>query len=417
MNKKSITEHLNKMNFEVTLYPNVEKVSLRSYTAVINHLKSEQGFFNGHLSFTVMKTQESYYTSLINQFEQIIDDQSNDVTLLDNFIKKYMQMINNRSLLSSKSNFVRFIIGSQLNDARISQIQSIMQSNSMNASSLRNLDYFSNGVLASKYRDVSIEDEIKIDQIRKIRSEYEKFFDEITNKRGEYEEHYEGLISKVTIEHDTLKTEMLSNQQMLLEENKKVIEDLSIHLNSEEQKYQKIINESITKAEESISTFEFKHKESLRLEAPAKYWTDLERRYLHRSISFSIASFLVLFGTVYLLMWMYEKIPNDITNSLESGAWKSYVAFTLIASLAVYIIRTLIKMTMSSYHLHIDAKERLQLTHVYLSLITENNGSIKEEDRRIILTSIFSRAETGLLKDSSPTMPSILGSISKITNG
>jgi len=85
----------------------------------------------------------------------------------------------------------------------------------------------------------------------------------------------------------------------------------------------------------------------------------------------------------------------------------------IIYSSFFYILRLLIKMTLSSYHLASDAQERHQLTYQYLSLLQAK--VIEEKDREIILQSLFSRADTGLLKgDSSPTMPDgLLGQIVK----
>jgi len=59
---------------------------------------------------------------------------------------------------------------------------------------------------------------------------------------------------------------------------------------------------------------------------------------------------------------------------------------------------------MSAYHLSRDAKERHQLSYFYLALIKDK--AIAEEDRTIVLQSLFSRSDTGLIKgDSSPSFP------------
>lgn len=58
----------------------------------------------------------------------------------------------------------------------------------------------------------------------------------------------------------------------------------------------------------------------------------------------------------------------------------------------------------SSYHLARDAEERHTLTYFYLALLKDS--AAKEEDKNLILQALFSRVETGLLKDDSgPTMP------------
>lgn len=62
-------------------------------------------------------------------------------------------------------------------------------------------------------------------------------------------------------------------------------------------------------------------------------------------------------------------------------------------------------MMFSSYHLARDAEERHTLTFFYLALLKDTD--VSEENKKLILQSLFSRTDTGLLKDDSgPTMPS-----------
>lgn len=75
-----------------------------------------------------------------------------------------------------------------------------------------------------------------------------------------------------------------------------------------------------------------------------------------------------------------------------------------IISFGAYLIRTFAKFTFSSFHLARDAEERYHLTLVYLAL--KKDANVEEKDRQIILQSLFSRAETGLIgADGGPTMP------------
>ena len=55
-------------------------------------------------------------------------------------------------------------------------------------------------------------------------------------------------------------------------------------------------------------------------------------------------------------------------------------------------------MAISSKHLMEEYKQKYSLTYFYLSLV--NNGSIKDEkSQNIILTSLFTKADTGLIKN------------------
>jgi len=58
----------------------------------------------------------------------------------------------------------------------------------------------------------------------------------------------------------------------------------------------------------------------------------------------------------------------------------------------------------SSFHLSRDCQERHTLTYFYLALLKENE--IAPEEKQLIIQSLFSRSDTGLLKDDgSPSMP------------
>ncbi|HAZ24710.1 MAG TPA: hypothetical protein DCY95_08810, partial [Algoriphagus sp.] len=80
------------------------------------------------------------------------------------------------------------------------------------------------------------------------------------------------------------------------------------------------------------------------------------------------------------------------------------VIFITLVSFLAFLIKTLSKMTFSTFHLSRDAEEREQLTYVFLAMQKEK--AIDPTERHLIMQSLFSRADTGLLKDEgSPTMP------------
>lgn len=160
-------------------------------------------------------------------------------------------------------------------------------------------------------------------------------------------------------------------------------------------------------ATKSISTNEDLYKEKLRLEAPAKFWKDRAillknegRSYLNWLMGISIISAILLFT---LLMLLGSDYFDQAFNDKIKGIKWSIILITIVSLLA-FTIKILSKMTFSSFHLSRDAEEREQLTHFYLAL--KKDTTIEPEERQLILQSLFSRADTGLLKeDSSPTMP------------
>jgi len=159
--------------------------------------------------------------------------------------------------------------------------------------------------------------------------------------------------------------------------------------------------------QQNLEQLEETYREKLRLEGPAKYWDSLNKHYHERGIFWVkwvvCLTVLLLIGLVIILYTSPDALfPKESQFSFNS--FKGTFIFVLMTSVAVYLITLFTKLAISSFHLSRDAKERYQMTYVYLSLINEN--AIHETERGIVLSSIFSRADTGLLKgDSSPAFP------------
>ena len=130
-------------------------------------------------------------------------------------------------------------------------------------------------------------------------------------------------------------------------------------------------------------------------------------------VAVSICS-LILAYWVYKLLWHSpEGLLQSIFKGEVSNAIRWSIVFVIFISTFFIIIRALMKFMFSNFHLARDAEERENLTYLYLSLIS--NGEFNEEERKIVLQSLFSRSDTGLLKeDSSPTMPGATSLLDKI---
>lgn len=177
-------------------------------------------------------------------------------------------------------------------------------------------------------------------------------------------------------------------------------------------------NEFESYIKDKINTFEdleITYKEKLKLEAPIDYWDKLYNYYNERGKTWTNAAVSTSAIMMGLLIVILYNIPSQLNVTLDSFSFESLRAtliLTVLISIGVYLVRLFVKLALSSYHLARDAKERYQLTYVYLALI--NEGKISEQDRNIVLQALFSRADTGLLKgDSSPTLPD--GMINQIT--
>lgn len=212
----------------------------------------------------------------------------------------------------------------------------------------------------------------------------------------------EELISQISKRYSDIKLE----QEKKVNENNLLLDNM-IKKVDENEKSRLIQSDSmINQRTEKFNALESLYTEKLRLSKPADYWNKTGKKYnKNGSIWFMATSIVALLSVSGLLIVIikYHEIfeTGDLFLSIRNTA-----VLTIITSIIIYIIRVMVKIALSSLHLSRDAYEREQLTYFYLSLIEGKAAS--SEERKLILSSLFSRADTGLLKgDSSPEMPTI----------
>lgn len=167
--------------------------------------------------------------------------------------------------------------------------------------------------------------------------------------------------------------------------------------------YTNFYNDSTKK----INELETLYSEKLKLEAPAKYWNDRAAKLRKEGKNWLYALIFCIIISILILIWILNLIAKgtmaEIFNEISTAIKWSVTLITLISFLA-YAIKVLSKLTFSAFHLVRDAEEREQLTYVYLALQKESKIDVTE--RHLVMQSLFSRADSGLLKDDSqPTMP------------
>lgn len=220
-------------------------------------------------------------------------------------------------------------------------------------------------------------------------------------------EYYLSEVESSTTDYLKKTKEKFENHSDKIDELKEFKhEQINVWFNNTKDTLEKFDAESHDK----IKELEKLYTEKLRLDAPVDYWS---KRALWMNI-FSGVSISLLISVVGAGVWiLYSLLTEDleiynVDNIFgDTGALKWSIIYITLFSFLAYLVRTIGKVSFSFLHLARDAEERKQLTYVYLALSEESVMS--KEDREIVLQSIFSRADTGLLKgDSSPTMPGII---------
>lgn len=157
---------------------------------------------------------------------------------------------------------------------------------------------------------------------------------------------------------------------------------------------------------ENIKTLELTYQEKLRLEKPAEYWHKTAAKHYKQGLLFLNLFVLSIILAIIIFYFSFIEWLGGRQIGIQLNTVQGVIIFASLLACFAFYIKTISKITFSSFHLMRDAEEREQLVYLFLSLINENE--IEESSRNIILQALFSRSETGLLsKESSPTMPSV----------
>ena len=120
--------------------------------------------------------------------------------------------------------------------------------------------------------------------------------------------------------------------------------------------------------------------------------------------------FVAIFTLGVVLMHSPEQMYVSWFGADKSVAIRWSIVFVTLVSFLAFAIRAVAKVMFSAFHLARDSEERHTLTFFYLALLKDS--SVEKEDRQLIMQSLFSRADTGLLKDDGgPTMPNDVSKI------
>lgn len=172
-------------------------------------------------------------------------------------------------------------------------------------------------------------------------------------------------------------------------------------------------DEFMTQSLEKIENLENTYSEKLKVEKPAEFMKKKSVEYANQTkfwIKLDVIVGIILLVLLALIIDpKVEFNENVISINLFSNELPVYSSIIILAMicLIIYILRIMIKMTISSKHLSEEYNQKHILAFFYLSLI--NAGKMDEKIGQAILTLLFSKVDTGLIKnDSSGEYESII---------
>lgn len=195
-------------------------------------------------------------------------------------------------------------------------------------------------------------------------------------------------------------------------ESEEYTKRIDVTLKNKEGQFENLFEETKEKQNQLNETY----GKLLMLKEPAKYWDDRSAILYSKWNNFAWALGLIILTVCLLLYFLIFSTPEAVIkmflneNYVASIKWS--IIFIIFISFFIFLVRILTRVMLSNYHLASDAKERSVLTYFYLSLSKE--VSVEQEEKLIVMQSLFSRSDSGLLNtDTSPTLPWIIESILK----
>lgn len=271
------------------------------------------------------------------------------------------------------------------------------------------LAYISSGISAGAIQDRNYLNGLILayEYFQKGECEIKKRRDVEKSSLSRFRNHIDEYISKS-------EGDFISYSAALKQKTDETIDEVTVFKTNKEEEFKgwfektsKSFSEFEASSHEKITDLENLYHEKLKLEAPAQYWNKrakdlkIEGRWWLAGLILTIVAGVTIF--IVALNWLANGVLEEIFKETASAIKWSVIFITLVSFLA-FLIKTLSKMTFSTFHLSRDAEEREQLTYVFLAMQKEK--AIDPTERHLIMQSLFSRADTGLLKDEgSPTMP------------
>lgn len=208
-------------------------------------------------------------------------------------------------------------------------------------------------------------------------------------------------ISQISSTIESARKSFEEETQSYLEIQKKLFSE-------EKEKHQKYITEMeekldelIHERQETLSRLEDSYQQKLTLKAPIVFWESESKKYKDSAIKWGVSSVfagILIAGTG---LWMLHIGGSDIAKLRDVSIIPVYFIPIALISLLVYILRTFIKIAISNQHISVEYAQKAALTDYYLSMIQEGHMKISIEEKQLLLPSIFSKIDSGLVKGDS----------------
>ena len=185
-----------------------------------------------------------------------------------------------------------------------------------------------------------------------------------------------------------------------IEEKYKEVQDQVDKNIAEMDDYKSKVNDWEAEKHESLNALEETYRKKLQLEEPEKLWNERSEKYRKRANCWTIGLCVVAIILLFVINWFVNSLhefPKGITEKVPFLSQQ--VLFIGVISFFVYIIRVIVKIVMSNHHIATEYEQKAALTRFYQAL-TYDEIEVNDNEKLIIMSALFSKVDTGLIKTS-----------------
>lgn len=156
-------------------------------------------------------------------------------------------------------------------------------------------------------------------------------------------------------------------------------------------------------AKQRLAALERTYEAHLALSAPVRYWQRKARTH-SKSLKWMIGTTL---GAALLFVAGISLEVRYLMPTIDGKSWPQPWKLGLVLlslTMVIWLLRLLVKVTLSQLHLKTDAEERMVFANAYLALL-KRDKAIDPTDREMILQTLFRPSATGIVDDGGPATP------------
>ena len=164
-----------------------------------------------------------------------------------------------------------------------------------------------------------------------------------------------------------------------------------------------VFNSELESTKGRFAAIEKTYEDKLALQAPVSYWSEKAISHAKKFKGLAWSSGIAMVLAIVLITIMVSTFVPKVSKGDFPDPWRIGMVLITVTML-IWVIRLLVKVTLSQLHLQTDAEERTVLANAYLALL-QRDQALRPEDREMVLQVLFRSAATGIVDDGGPATP------------